>query len=76
MGQVTIYLENEIEEIIRASAKAENISLSKWIARLIREKTTDEWPETVKRLAGVWKDSPEIDAFQFGMADDIPRESF
>ena len=76
MGQVTIYLENELEKKVRTSAKAENISLSKWIARLIEEKTASEWPESVKRLAGAWKDFPEIDEIRSGMPEDSKREAF
>ena len=69
-------MENEIEEKVRASAKAKNISLSKWIGRLIREKTADEWPETVKQLAGAWRNFAEIEDIRSGTVDDIPRESF
>ena len=56
MGQVTIYLDDEIESKMRESAEAMKLSKSKWIADLIKEKVTDEWPESVRKLAGTWKD--------------------
>jgi predicted transcriptional regulator len=58
MGQVTIYLDDEIESKMRESAEAMKLSKSKWIADLIKEKVTDEWPESVRKLAGTWKDFP------------------
>ena len=35
MGQVTIYLEDEVEEKMSAAAKSEHLSKSKWVASLI-----------------------------------------
>ena len=41
MGQVTIYLEKEIEVKMCATATAMNLSKSKWIAGVIKEKLVD-----------------------------------
>ena len=51
MGQVTIYIDAEIEKKMIASAKAENISKSKWVTELIKEKVAPEWPASVVNLA-------------------------
>jgi len=45
MGQVTIYLEDEVEEKMSAAAKSEHLSKSKWVASLIKAKVASEWPE-------------------------------
>jgi predicted HicB family RNase H-like nuclease len=37
MAPVTVYLDKETKEKIRAAAKAKNISVSQWVANLIRE---------------------------------------
>jgi len=58
MGQVTIYLEAEIEAKMRKAAQSMNVSQSKWISSLIKEKVSDEWPESVLKLAGAWSDLP------------------
>lgn len=76
MGQVTIYLDAEVEAKMRAAAKAMNTSLSQWIANAIREKTADVWPESVKELAGAWSDFPEIEEIRSGVGEDVPREPF
>jgi hypothetical protein len=39
MGQVTIYLEDEIEKKMTAAAKTAHVSKSKWIASLIKGKS-------------------------------------
>jgi len=76
MGQVTIYLDDEIESKMRASVKAMNLSQSKWIANLIKEKVTDEWPESVRKLAGSWKDFPSAEEIRQTMGKNILREEF
>lgn len=74
MGQVTIYLDAEAEADAREAAKEANASLSQWIANLIRDKTADEWPEAVKRLAGAWADLPESEDTSEGLGKDAERE--
>ena len=71
MGQVTIYLEDEIESKVRESAEAINLSKSKWIVDLIKEKVTDEWPESARKLAGSWKDFPLAEKIRKTTGKDI-----
>lgn len=58
MGQVTIYLEDEIEKKMIANAKAANLSKSKWIATVIKEKVDQDWPPMVRELPGSWAEFP------------------
>ena len=74
MGQVTIYLEKEIEEKMRIAAKSENLSQSKWIANLISEKVANQWPESVKSLAGAWHDFPTLKEIRKHEGEDSTRE--
>ena len=74
MGQVTIYLEDEVEEKMSAAAKASRQSKSKWIAGLIREKVVDEWPESIHELSGAWQDFPSIDEIRENSGQDVSRE--
>ena len=75
MGQLTIYLDTETERKMQTMVKESGMSKSKWIANLIREKTTDEWPQNIKQLAGAWKDLPSADEIRKGMGQDPERES-
>ena len=74
MGQVTIYLDAEAEAKVRQAARAMNTSLSQWVSDLIREKTAMVWPESVKELAGAWKDFPDAEEIRNGMGEDTSRE--
>ena len=74
MSQVTIYLDDEIEKRMTASAKAMKLSKSKWIANAIREKLVDEWPENVRELAGSWEDFPTLEEIRETEQRDITRE--
>ena len=55
MGQVTIYLDNETEQKMLSMIKKSGISKSRWIAEIIKKKTTDTWPEHIVQLAGAWR---------------------
>ena len=75
MGQVTIYLDDEIEKRMTADAKAMKLSKSKWIANVIREKLVDEWPANVRKLAGSWDDFPTLEDIRESEQRDITREA-
>ncbi len=75
MGQVTIYLEEDIEQKMVEAAKSSHLSKSKWIAKLIHEKVANEWPQSVVELAGSWKDFPSIDEIRSIEGKDARRET-
>ena len=73
MGQVTIYLEKEIEEKMTAAAKAAHLSKSKWIACVIEEKIANDWPQSITGLAGAWQDFPSLDDIRASSGKDSKR---
>ncbi len=76
MGQVTIYLEEDIEQKMIDAAKSAHLSKSKWIAKIIHEKVATEWPQSVVDLAGSWDDFPGIDDIRSTEGKDAKREPF
>ena len=74
MGQVTIYLEDEVERKMVAAANSAQLSKSKWISRVIQDKVVNEWPHSVSELAGSWQDFPSIEDIRSGNGDDSSRE--
>ncbi len=74
MGQVTIYLEDDIERKMKDAAKSARLSKSKWIARLIKEQVSNEWPQSVIDMAGSWNDFPTISEIRENEGNDIERE--
>ena len=73
MGQVTIYLDGDIEKKARAAARSEGVSLSKWVAGRIENGTRAEWPESVRALAGVWPDAPTVEQIRAKYGRDAKR---
>lgn len=76
MGQVTIYLEDEIENRMTEAAKSANLSKSKWVAKLIHEKVANEWPQSVVDFSGSWVDFPSIEDIRKNSGIDTKREEF
>jgi len=74
MGQVTIYLEDEIESKMIEAAKSAQLSKSKWIAKLVQEKIANEWPQAVVELAGSWEDFPALEEIRSTAGKDAKRE--
>ncbi|MFV2056067.1 MAG: CopG family transcriptional regulator [Thiohalomonadales bacterium] len=75
MGQVTIYLEDDIEIKMCAAAKSANLSKSKWIAKLIKSQVSDEWPDAVVALAGAWGDFTLTEEDRSNLGSDAKRET-
>ncbi len=75
MGQVTIYIEDETEVKMRAAAKSQHLSQSKWISNLIKEKIADQWPQSVIDLAGAWKDFPTAEEMRASQGKNQTRET-
>nr|VFJ56891.1 MAG: hypothetical protein BECKFW1821B_GA0114236_103038 [Candidatus Kentron sp. FW] len=77
MSQVTIYLDGGTEMKMKQAAKSSRLSVSKWVASLIAEKTTTQWPQDIIDLAGSWgSDFPTIEEIRRNAGQDHPREAF
>jgi len=76
MGQVTIYLEDEIEHKMVKAAESAHLSKSKWIAKVIQEKVANEWPQSIINVAGTWEEFPDIEDIRGDIGKDSKREEF
>jgi hypothetical protein len=56
MAQVTLYLDEDTAEKVKKAARQAGLSRSRWLVRLVQERTATEWPQAVKDLAGAWAD--------------------
>lgn len=74
MGQVTIYIDEETEKRMVASARAAHVSKSRWITDLIRTKVANEWPPSVRELGGAWEDFPSAEELRSEAGKDATRE--
>ena len=76
MSQLTIYLPEDLREKVLSAAKANNISTSKWIVKVLEKEVDDSWPEKIRQMAGSWTDFPSQEEIRSTMGKDLPREKF
>lgn len=75
MAQITIYLDDDTSRRAREAAATAGVSVSRWIAEMIRHHSVSEWPAGVAALAGSWSEIPTADELRLHPPDDLPRES-
>lgn len=75
MGQVTLYMDDDTLGRMRAAAEAAGVSMSAWLAQLVRERTRTEWPREVAALAGAWRNMPSAEELRDDRPADIVRET-
>ena len=74
MPQITIYLDEETEGLMKAAVEGSGISQSKWIAEAVRERVRSEWPRSIAALAGAWSDFPTAEQLRKKHGTDGARE--
>lgn len=74
MPQVTIYLDKDTQKRVKKAARAEGVSLSKWITASLREKTESTWPKAFLELAGAFPDFPTLEELRRYGRSDAKRE--
>lgn len=74
MAQVTIYLDPDTAAKAKAAAKEAGLSQSRWIAQLIHQQATNQWPRTIRRLAGSWPEFPGSAEIRSSLGLDVPRQ--
>jgi len=76
MGQITIYLDDDTERLVKRHVKGSKESVSKWIAEAVRRRALAEWPADLLALFGSWKDDdfPDPAELRSNPAADALRE--
>ena len=74
MAQITIYLDDDTEALLKAAVKASGQSQSRWIAEAVRSRARSEWPASVRALFGTWPDFPTAEELRANQPPDAPRE--
>ncbi|CAM4034841.1 DUF6364 family protein [Arcobacter cloacae] len=75
MAQITIYIDNNLEEKIKEVAKSTGQSISKYISNAIEQKLNNSWNEDIKNLSGSWSDFPTLEEIRNNTIE-IKREEF
>lgn len=74
MGQVTLDMDEDTLDRMRAAAEAAGLSMSAWLAERVRERTRPEWPPEIAALAGAWGDMHTAEDLRASQPADVPRE--
>lgn len=75
MAQVTIYMDNHLEEKIKKTAKETGVSISKFISKVLEKNLETNWGNDIKSLSGSWDDI-SMDDIKQTQAKDYKRELF
>ncbi len=65
MPQLHLYIPDDLSERIQNEAQAANVSVSRYLAELVRREMTPEWPEGYfEEVIGGWQGEPLLRAPQ------------
>lgn len=77
MAQVTIYMDNNLEENVKKLAKSTGVSISKFISNILEQKVSSSWDDDVRKLSGSWSDDTAFsEDLRNHKTSDIKREVF
>ena len=70
MPQLNLYVDDELMERIRRAADTAELSISRYVAQLVRREIENEWPENFfEEVLGGWQGEPLTRASQ-GMSEE------
>jgi hypothetical protein len=75
MAQISLYLDGDTISQIEIGAKADHISKSKYVAKIIREHEANVWPEYFMNLYGSISDKTFAKPPELEFSDDLKREN-
>ncbi len=75
MPQISLYIDEETLEKLKAAAEREHTSISKWVARRIRAQVEPEFPAGYEELFGSIQDESFVEPKEIEAALDTFRES-
>ena len=83
MAQIVLTLDDAVLEQVLHQAKAENLSSTSWLDKLIKQrvgmlnqpnKVNSHWSSEVHELVGAWQDFPTLEDIRYSTSQDTPRE--
>ena len=74
MSQITIQLDDHLEQHLIALATTMNLSIEKFIANLLEQSVHNDWHSSINQLVGVWSDDDQIQPIQTTNTVDSVRE--
>jgi hypothetical protein len=75
MPQLSLYLDDATMTIVQGRARSEQLSVSKYVADVLRNHADANWPSDFWELCGSVVDSTFEAPTRTPVATDVPRES-
>ena len=73
MPQITLYLDDATERLMRERAQAAGMPYSRWVAKLIQESHAESWPADLVSSFGAYPDIPLAEPLREADKPDLPR---
>jgi hypothetical protein len=73
MPQLSLYLDSETLGLVEAGAQSRELSLSKYVASVLKEQVVNDWPEGIFGLFGSIDDDSFCEPAELPFADDLAR---
>ncbi len=74
MGQITLYLDEATEKLMRDRAAALGLPYSRWVAQLIQAESAASWAPEVAALFGAFPEMPLVENLRADDSPEAPRE--
>lgn len=58
MAQLHFYIPDQLAEKVKIKAEHSHLSVSKYLAKLVKKEVADEWPDNYFELFGSWEGQP------------------
>jgi len=75
MSQISLYLDDKVQEMIKIRAKERGTSVSNYVNEVLKKANEDIPPEELLGLMGSWKDDPMEEPEELPWSSDIKRKT-
>lgn len=75
MSQVSLYLDDDVQEIIKIRAKERGSSVSSYVNEILKKANEDRPPIELLELFGTWEDDPMKEPEELPWSSDIKRKT-
>ncbi len=58
MAQLHFYIPDQLAEKVKVKAEHSHLSVSKYLAKLVKKEVADEWPDNYFEVFGSWEGQP------------------
>lgn len=76
MPQISLYIDKETMQMVEKAARAEDLSISKWVGKQLKKSLRTNYPADYEHLFGSITDESFVEPERHPDTTDAKRESF